>query len=164
MIWAMDLPVKVTKINTEKKLVSYVISTWTAPPSMEVQQSWICMLLSCIHKHVNWCSHQLLTIWGMSQLPANYTGITIVPKIITDGAPNTIHTYFHPSTKWISKSNFSRCAYYRNIKVIPQWSRNLMQQKHCEFSETLKNKLQLLDCRIEQQRPVLYIYVVLFAW
>ena len=26
-----------------------------------------------------------------------------------------------------------------------------MQQKHCEFSETIKSKLQLLDCRIEQQ-------------
>ena len=39
------------------------------------------------------------TIWGVSQLSAHHTGISVVPEVITDGAPSAIDTHLH-TTIW----------------------------------------------------------------
>ena len=35
------------------------------------------------------------TIWGVSQLSADHTGVSVVPEVITDGAPSATDTYFY---------------------------------------------------------------------
>ena len=37
------------------------------------------------------------TIWGVSQLSADHTGVSVVPEVITDGAPSATDTHLHPS-------------------------------------------------------------------
>ena len=37
------------------------------------------------------------TIWGVSQLSAHHTGVSVVPEVITDGAPSSIDTHLHPT-------------------------------------------------------------------
>ena len=37
------------------------------------------------------------TIWGVSQLSAHHTGISVVPEVITDGAPSAIYAQLYSS-------------------------------------------------------------------
>ena len=41
----------------------------------------------------------LPTIWGVSQLSAHYTGISVVPEVITDGALSAIDTHLRSTIK-----------------------------------------------------------------
>ena len=60
------------------------------------------------------------TIWRVSQLSAHHTGISVVPEVITDGAPSTIDTHLHPSSLCIyttRESNVSIGADYYRYKM-----------------------------------------------
>jgi len=45
-------------------------------------------------------------MWGVSQLSAHYTGISVVPEVITDGAPSAVDTYLYSSTSNAREPNF----------------------------------------------------------
>ena len=40
------------------------------------------------------------TIWRVSQLSAYHTVISVVPEVITDGAPTAIDTHLHSTIKY----------------------------------------------------------------
>ena len=40
------------------------------------------------------------TIWGVSQLSAYHTGISVVPEVITDGAPSAVNTHLYSTIKY----------------------------------------------------------------
>ena len=52
--------------------------------------------LSKLHADMCWFQFQYITIWRVSQLSAHHTGISVVPEVITDGAPSVIDTHFYP--------------------------------------------------------------------
>ena len=45
------------------------------------------------------------TIWWVSQLPAQNTGISIIPEVITHSCPHRSNAYFHTSSKCTAWAN-----------------------------------------------------------
>ena len=77
---------------------------------------------------------------GVSQLSTHHTGISVVPKVITDGPPSAIHTYLHTTVKQTTsililyKSN--KLHYIFNVYTVA-WlafaslARVLRSSRHC---------------------------------
>ena len=71
---------------------------------------WVAFFAPCLKQHQNIANKNIYTIWGVSQLSAHHTGISVVPEVITDGAPSVVNTHLHPPflfTFTARKSNFS---------------------------------------------------------
>ena len=58
------------------------------------------------------------TIWGVSQLSAHYTGISVVPEIITDGTPSAVDTHLNSTIKYWATSILLHAKYYNTHSLL----------------------------------------------